>query len=737
MKHKSSLLFVLPLFLLFSCGESIPTSAEATTATETTSESTTVEPEPVITKTLTIAAYPSLDLFVYDALDLTGLLVNENIYTDGVLTSSDPIDDYELRWAEDKSLVASDYRFFSEGTYTILIEKEGATGTNFSFEVTESTALIQTLVINSLPKTTYHVGDTLSLDGLSVSLSTRYKADKFKRFTQVITDYTLTIDGEEVDGYVFEDMCPKQIEISYQGWEKDLSTSFTVSAVGDSHLTSLDHYEDSTIDWRKDSTKMTVRISNPNKPNEEGDKGYFAPDEIVNEFNLKQYSKSNAYNWHYTPSKGKVPFLIVPVIIPGYESWATNENWNLIYKAFFGNSSSLKFESLRSYYYQSSFGQLDITGGVTGYFNPGEVDSTYKKASGFTDYTTAQLADLACKWAASSYSVNLNDYDTDDDGCIDGMWMVYLHPSSGSSNFWGYTSTTSEVGTVEAPKVNTFGWASLDFLNDDFRGNGKYFSNHECDAHVLIHETGHMLGLSDYYSYGENGYGPTGNMDMMDHNINDHNSYSKMLYGWINPYIVYGNATITLDSIQSQDSVILIPYDSAEYLKNEEGKVRFTPFDEYLVLDYFTPLNLNAQGYDCYSMNPLTASGGRLEHVDARLFNYSYSGLTEIKANDLLNSDGSYSYFRPITNTESGNRAESVYHLENANTFDELRWITANKVLASANNPVTNASLFTASSSFSFEAFKNQFNTTKKNNKNYYFNNQEPTSANFEIISIS
>ena len=33
MKHKSSLLFVLPLFLLFSCGESIPS---ATTTTETT-----------------------------------------------------------------------------------------------------------------------------------------------------------------------------------------------------------------------------------------------------------------------------------------------------------------------------------------------------------------------------------------------------------------------------------------------------------------------------------------------------------------------------------------------------------------------------------------------------------------------------------------------------------------------------------------------------------------------------
>jgi len=68
--------------------------------------------------------------------------------------------------------------------------------------------------------------------------------------------------------------------------------------------------------------------------------------------------------------------------------------------------------------------------------------------------------------------------------------------------------------------------------------NGYYSPN--IDAHMLVHETGHMLGLEDYYSYSglEN---PCGGVDMMDLNVGDHDAYSKMVLGWVNPYVVDGS----------------------------------------------------------------------------------------------------------------------------------------------------------------------------------------------------
>ena len=69
------------------------------------------------------------------------------------------------------------------------------------------------------------------------------------------------------------------------------------------------------------------------------------------------------------------------------------------------------------------------------------------------------------------------------------------------------------------------------------------------DAHTFIHETGHLLGLDDYYDY--NDYrGAKGGLygaDMMDNNIGDHGSVNKLLLGWIEPTVVCGAGEINID----------------------------------------------------------------------------------------------------------------------------------------------------------------------------------------------
>jgi len=82
---------------------------------------------------------------------------------------------------------------------------------------------------------------------------------------------------------------------------------------------------------------------------------------------------------------------------------------------------------------------------------------------------------------------------------------------------------------------------------------------------VVIHETGHALGLPDYYDY-DGSIGPdggVGGLDMMDGNWGDHNCFSKFLLDWINP-VAYnaGTGTVTLDasgSSKDNNAIVVMP----------------------------------------------------------------------------------------------------------------------------------------------------------------------------------
>ena len=100
-------------------------------------------------------------------------------------------------------------------------------------------------------------------------------------------------------------------------------------------------------------------------------------------------------------------------------------------------------------------------------------------------------------------------------------------------------------------------WASQEFMFDagyyDEEGNHSNWTteqlasgNAKPDAHTFIHETGHMIGLDDYYSYdrGKGDYGGLGGLDMMDFNIGDHNGYSKWMLGWLHPQMVKNQVSL-------------------------------------------------------------------------------------------------------------------------------------------------------------------------------------------------
>ena len=660
---------------------------------------------------------------LYESYDFTGLMI--------VDSNQKEIDGYHLSLYENGEEIKEGNPvlipdFDGEGSYTILVEKDGYQATSFNIYVIESTNLSSKLMITSLPKTKYYAGDTFDPDGLTVVLNSSYvDADNKKQSrNDVLTSYSLKFGRFDATKYVFNNFGVYSITVTAKTLDnKDISTSFSVFVKGEN--TSPVEYEDDTFNYVENKREMNISFDNINS-NTTGDDNVYTPDEVTVYPTMSYFARNNAYNWRYTPSKGKVPILVIPTIIPGYSSLATESNHQLITKAFFGKSEDLYFESLHSYYYQASYGQLDFTGSVTPFFDLANYSSKYTSSTSDSNYDSAEIATLASKWA-SEVGYDLTEYDSNNDGCIDAVYIVYLSTKTDYSNWWAYCSTTSTVGSIEEPKPNSYMWAGLNFLNGKFAGYTG--PNSTCDAHVLIHESGHMLGLSDYYSYNSgSSYDALGNTDMMDRNSGDQNPYSKILLGWTTPYVVYGKADFTILDSQSMDQFVVFSEDNKQYRVDSDGKIIFNPFSEFMVFDYYTNENLNSMGYDVYNSTPIQEIGGRLYHVDSRLFAYSRNGYNLINEDNITSSLYSGNLIRVISNSEGGDRAESIYGYSHDN-YDEIRLISADKRYMSSNNPANLNTLFRKgiTDKFDFAEWQDSFpNKTK-------FDNEKDCSYSFEI----
>lgn len=414
----------------------------------------------------------------------------------------------------------------------------------------------------------------------------------------------------------------------------------------------------------------------------------YNPNEVELEMTMSDFEDQAFYNTQCMPSIGDVNVLVVPVLIPEYETIDLNNDGNDdsnkvledIETLFFGNpeeDSRLEFGSVSSFYKESSYGKLNIKGTVTDWFNV-EDELGYTKATDITSDVTTEIMEKAVEEYRDSSSDKLTSFDSDKDGFIDAVWLVYSAPDYTNNgpyledyNYWAYTSWANQdsEGDLSSPIANVYGWASYDFMYEGYETSS-------IDSHTFIHETGHFLGLSDYYSTDGNAhYSPLGKVDMMDNNIIDHNSFSKMLLGWTKPYLVYGSGEIDLKSMQNENSFIVIQQDDAEVSNT------FNPFSEYILIELYTNEGLNKiDSYDIYdSVLAPQGKGVRIYHIDKRLFTVS---LDELNNNNTIQiydeKDKQDGFVTPITNSRDNDVYNTVFHLDNTvNLFDEIRLIEA------------------------------------------------------------
>ena len=177
------------------------------------------------------------------------------------------------------------------------------------------------------------------------------------------------------------------------------------------------------------------------------------------------------------------------------------------------SSAMYPFEGLNAYYKRASYGRLNISGDAFHYTAQHERDYYSNNLDGLFEEALTAL----------DGSVNYDDYDKNEDGWIDAVYLHFAGPDTGWNTTWWSkvwsSSCDKQFDSVKMKKVSLL----------------QYNSATEDAYHTIVHETGHVLGLPDLYNYDlpKSGRSGTLSWDIMENNSGDHNPLFKFLLGWI------------------------------------------------------------------------------------------------------------------------------------------------------------------------------------------------------------
>lgn len=266
-------------------------------------------------------------------------------------------------------------------------------------------------------------------------------------------------------------------------------------------------------------------------------------------------------------------------------------------------------DSLSAYYYRSSYGNLTIDGTVLDWYCMEKERDKYD--------SDKEIMREVIDYFINEKGLDLAEYDADQDGEVDSLYVLWAGNMGDSDGMWSsaYRSTWENSPEEWKTKINGYifvpgvtAWSSVPPL--------------VCNVNSLTHETGHLLGLNDYYSYDtsdrkddEAAYtggaleGGLGGMDMMDANIAEQNAFSKWLLGWLEPEVVeyeeiaeLSGETYTIHPSNEQGEAIFINLKPSDSL-----------FTELLVIEVVNS-TMNAK-----DLTRLKEPAVRILHVDASL----------------------------------------------------------------------------------------------------------------------
>ena len=261
--------------------------------------------------------------------------------------------------------------------------------------------------------------------------------------------------------------------------------------------------------------------------------------------------------------------------------------------------------SVRRYFQDQSKGQynphFDVVGPIhlpqkVSYYG---TNATSGPASGNDRYLADFVID-ACMIADSVFGVDFSEYDNDEDGSVDFIYIIYAGfgeaDGGGASTIWPHNfSLTSALYYGLTDQTEYYVNSGSDYNLPLF--DGKYVDNYACSMELkysysggkrtgigcIAHEFGHVLGLPDLYdtSYGTNyyqGYTPS-EWDIMDGgSYNDdmncppnYSVYEKYYLGWAQPELLAGDVSEEGDTVLEYERAL--PADNMTYaMLTRDGK---------------------------------------------------------------------------------------------------------------------------------------------------------------------
>ncbi len=238
-------------------------------------------------------------------------------------------------------------------------------------------------------------------------------------------------------------------------------------------------------------------------------------------FSLRSVVPSTWKSGMATVGAGHV--LALRVSFPDY-SFADDDTLEALDALFNGGgTSAFPYESLHAYYERASYGALDISGTA--------VDYQAKHERSYYQHDINLLFVEALD--ALDETLDLSQFDGNGDGYIDCVYLHFAGPDAG----WGSTWWSQEwtVPQQAPPEVYERSWDGKRLWNACLLADN---CAADMAASTLIHETGHVLGLPDLYSYRRSTIGSSGRsgcltFDLMDNNAGDTNAFFKWMLGWV------------------------------------------------------------------------------------------------------------------------------------------------------------------------------------------------------------
>ena len=268
--------------------------------------------------------------------------------------------------------------------------------------------------------------------------------------------------------------------------------------------------------------------------------------------------------------------------------------------------------SMRAYFLANSYGEMEVTGDIYGWYDlpePLDYYSDNRRGMGGYPQNTQKMIEEAVDAADADIDFSLYDNDGpdlvpnsgDDDGTVD--FLIVVHAGRGYEWTLDPGDIHSHVGRIRPRPVD--GVYAVNYATEP----------EDAKVGTFAHELGHLLGLPDLYdvtlstfglgmvslmSYGSWGGGDGSRPVGLD-------AWSKMKLGFIDPVVVSANqSSYSLECIEDAPEALILWNDG-----------RIGP-------QYFMVENRRAKSYDSYLS--LAGEGLLIYHVDERAEDNSGEG---------------------------------------------------------------------------------------------------------------